>query len=104
MLGFGAGMRFRAGGGRIVCEGSADILVCGFWGLSSPQFHKAKRSTELESSGNPQAGKPALPALGTFQANVQANVSRIGSDGGCFCPGGRFAVTGPSWPLSQREL
>ncbi len=70
MLGFGAGMGFRAGVGRTGCESSADILVCGFWGLSSPQFDKAKRSTELESSGNPQAGKPALPALWIFQANV----------------------------------
>src|SRR5712692_8693191 len=40
---------------------SADIPVCGCWGLSSPQFLIAKNIAELESSANPQAGKPALP-------------------------------------------
>src|SRR5207245_5040819 len=41
---------------------SADIPVCGFWGLSSPHFLTAENIAELESSANPQAGKPALPA------------------------------------------
>src|SRR5260370_35435367 len=39
---------------------SADILVCGFWGLSSPQFVTAENIAELKSSATPQAGKPAL--------------------------------------------
>ncbi len=41
---------------------SADIPVGGFWGLSSPQFLIADNIAELESSANPQAGKPALLA------------------------------------------
>src|SRR5258708_8432715 len=40
---------------------SADIPVCGRWGLSSPQFATAETIAELESSANPQAGKPAPP-------------------------------------------
>src|SRR5712692_9044786 len=40
---------------------SADIPVCGCWGLSSRQFLTAETIAELESSANPQAGKPALP-------------------------------------------
>src|SRR2546425_1096546 len=40
---------------------SADIPVCGCWGLSVPQVLIAKNIVELESSANPQAGKPALP-------------------------------------------
>src|SRR6266567_6993514 len=90
---------WRLSGGAC-CGSSGDIPACGVWGFSNPQFGKAQKSTELESSGNPQAGKHALPALGTFQANV----SRIWSDGGCFYPGGRFAVTGPNGALSQRAL
>ena len=39
---------------------SADIPVCGCWGLSSPQFAAAETIAELESSANPQARKPAL--------------------------------------------
>ncbi len=50
--------RVRAtGAGR---RSSADILVCGFWGLSRPQFVLAEKIAELESSANPLAGKPAL--------------------------------------------
>jgi hypothetical protein len=41
---------------------SADIPVCGFWGLSSPQFVSDANIAELESSVNPQAGKPAPPS------------------------------------------
>jgi hypothetical protein len=40
--------------------GSADILVRGFWGLSSPQPVKG---SVLESTENPQAGKPALRTM-----------------------------------------
>jgi hypothetical protein len=50
------------GAGVSVQRRSADIPVCGFWGLSSPQFVTAETAAELESSANPQAGKPALPA------------------------------------------
>ena len=39
---------------------SADILVCGFTGLSSPVF--PLWNWRLESRQNPQAGRPALPA------------------------------------------
>src|SRR5713101_1010002 len=45
-----------------VRRGSADIPVGGCWGLSSPQFLIADNIAELESSANPQAGKPALLA------------------------------------------
>jgi hypothetical protein len=44
---------------------SADIPVCGCWGLSIPQLLIAKNIAELESSANPQAGKPALPVGGS---------------------------------------
>jgi len=49
-----------------VPRGSADIPVCGCWGLSSPQFAIAKTIAELESSANPQAGKPALPVAASL--------------------------------------
>jgi len=65
-----------AAGGR----SGADILVCGFWGLSSPQFIPARKFTELESSVNPQAGKPALRAgvlLG--RREQRARPARIGA-------------------------
>src|SRR5436309_9992280 len=39
---------------------SADIPVCGFWGLSSPQFRAMTPNTELESSVNPQTRMSAL--------------------------------------------
>src|ERR1051325_2501360 len=44
---------------RIEPPGSAGFPACGFWGLSSPQSDRTSRDTELESSANPQAGKPA---------------------------------------------
>jgi hypothetical protein len=43
---------------------SANILVREFCGLSSPQFVPAETITELESSVNPQAEKPALRHFG----------------------------------------
>jgi len=43
----------------------ADIPVCVCWGLFGPQFVTAGNIAELESSANPQAGKPALPAADT---------------------------------------
>jgi hypothetical protein len=42
------------------CQCSADIPVCGFWGLPSPQCGAGKKDTELESSVNPQTGMSAL--------------------------------------------
>jgi len=43
---------------------SAEILVWWFTGFSSPQFVPAEKITELESSVNPQAGKPAPRRFG----------------------------------------
>ena|SRR2546425_4980939 len=54
--------RATGGCGSVRVQGrSADIPVCGCWGLSSPLLLIAKNIAELESSANPQAGKPALP-------------------------------------------
>src|SRR6267143_3988208 len=67
----------NVGAGR---RSSADILVCGFWGLSSPQFTPAEKLTELESSVNPQAGKPALRAGVLLERREQrARPARIGA-------------------------
>src|SRR5882672_689168 len=50
---------------------SADILVCGFWGLSSPEFVGRRWDPELESSANPQAGKPTLRTREACQTGLR---------------------------------
>src|SRR5438045_1523464 len=64
--------------------GSADILVCGFRGLSSPQFPRGAKDTELESSVNPQTRMSALQrgAIGAapfpfFRAGAQSRIHWI---------------------------
>src|SRR5712664_4255384 len=57
---------------------SADIPVCGCWGLSSPQFATAKTIAELESSANPQAGKPALPVAASPFRSAGRRPARAG--------------------------
>src|SRR5207245_1109724 len=57
---------------------SADILVCGCWGLSSPQFVSAGKIAELESSANPQAGKPALPVAASPFRSAGRRPARAG--------------------------
>src|SRR5712692_6863618 len=55
---------------------SADILVCGFRGLSSAQYVPAEKVTELESSVNPPTGKPALLAADTLTGRASAVSAR----------------------------
>src|SRR5437016_10065119 len=63
---------------------SADIPVCGSWGLSSPQSLSPHIHTELESSVNPQTGMSALRRRATgatplpiFRAHAQARIHRV---------------------------
>ncbi len=57
---------------------SADIPVCGCWGLSSPQFATTETIAELESSANPQAGKPALPVAASPFRSAGRRPARAG--------------------------
>lgn len=68
----------------------------GFGGLSRPHFSGAKRSTELESSVNPQARKPTL--LAVDKLNGRAMPERI-------WPGaGGQAGTAGQWTWLQATL
>ena len=72
------GLRSAAPGCRSETDCSADIPVCGFGRLSSRQIHGTNRNTELESSVNPQARKPALRgALGSMQRRRLWPVSSV---------------------------
>src|SRR5213592_3776031 len=55
---------------------SADIPVCGFWGLSSPQFRAMTPNTELEYLFSVAAGVPPAVEPGILPGGLSCGLRR----------------------------